>query len=411
MPSNSPFAREWTLDPAVDYLNHGAYGACPRAVLERQAALRAELEREPVTFFTRTLPGRLDAARETLAAFLGADPEGLVAVPNATTAVSAVMRSLEPSLSPGDELLTTNHAYNACKNALEFVAARSGAKVVVAEVPFPVAGPGEVVDAVLSRASERTRVALVDHVTSPTGLVLPVAEIVAALAARGIDTMVDGAHAPGQVELHVRATGAAWYAGNCHKWICSPKGAGFLWVREDRRPGVRPVVVSHGHNTRRPGRSALHDEFDWQGTDDPTAFLCVPEAIRVVGAMVPGGWPEVRARNHALAVAARAILARALGVEPPSPDAMIGSLAALPLPLPLDGSELQPGLDDDPLHRELFARFGIEVPVFVRPSPPRRLIRVSAQLHNELPQYERLAAALGKLLPAGRPTVAAGSPG
>ena len=393
MPSNSPFAGAWTIDPAVDFLNHGCYGCCPRAVLERQAELRAEMERQPLEFLTRRLPGRHDAAREALAEFVGADAAGLVAVPNATTGVSTVLRALEGELGPGDELLTTDHAYNACKNAIDWLAAKSGAKVVVARVPFPLRDASEVVDAVLGGASERTRVALIDHITSPTALVLPLAEIVAALAARGIDTLVDGAHAPGQIALDVRGLGAAWYTGNCHKWICSPKVAAFLWAREDKREALRPLVVSHGHNVRRPGRSRLHDEFDWQGTGDPTPFLCVPEALRVIGSMVPGGWDEVRSRNHELALAGRRLIAEALGVDLPCPDSMIGSMAALPLapgPRP-------PGDGEDPLHDALLARYRMEVPVQFWPGLPGRALRISAQLHNELAQYERLAAALREL--------------
>jgi isopenicillin-N epimerase len=307
--------------------------------------------------------------------------------------VSTVLRALEGELGPGDELLTTDHAYNACKNAIDWLATRSGAKVVGAPVPFPLRDASEVVAAVLGGVTERTRVALIDHITSPTALVLPVREIVAALAARGIDTLIDGAHVPGQVALDVRALGAAWYTGNCHKWICSPKVAAFLWAREDKREALRPLVVSHGHNTRRQGRSRLHDEFDWQGTGDPTPFLCVPEALRVIGAMVPGGWDEVRSRNHELVLAGRRLVADALGVELPCPDSMIGSMAALPL---------QPGPrlaadQEDPLHDALLARYRIEVPVQSWPGPPGRALRISAQLHNELAQYERLAAALREL--------------
>lgn len=393
MPSNSPFAREWTIDPSVDFLNHGCYGCCPRAVLEHQAELRVEMERQPLEFLTRRLPALHDAAREALAAFVGADAEGMVAVPNATTGVSTVLRALEGELGAGDELLTTDHAYNACKNAIDWLAAKSGARVVVARVPFPLRDASEVVEAVLGGATERTRVALIDHITSPTALVLPVAEIIAALAARGIDTLVDGAHAPGQLALDLRALGAAWYTGNCHKWICSPKVAAFLWAREDKREALRPLVVSHGHNTRRPGRSRLHDEFDWQGTGDPTPFLCVPEALRVIGAMVPGGWDEVRSRNHELALAGRRLVADALGVELPCPDAMIGSMAATPL----SPGPRPPADGEDPLHDALLVQFRIEVPVQSWPGPPGRALRISAQLHNELAQYERLAAALQEL--------------
>jgi len=403
MPSSSPFASHWTLDQGVDFLNHGCYGACPREVLETQADLRAEMERQPIAFLSRKLPSLFDAARAALGAFLGADPEGLVAVPNATSGVSTVVRSIAPGLSPGDELLATDHSYNACRNALDFVAAQTGARLVVTKVPFPLADPAEVVEAVLAKVTPRTRVALVDHVASPTGLVHPVEAIVRGLAERGVDTLIDGAHAPGQLALDLGRLGAAWYTGNCHKWLCAPKGAAFLWTREDRRDALRPLVVSHGYNTPRPGRSRLHDEFDWQGTGDPTAFLSVPRAIEVMGAMVPGGWPEVRERNHALVLLGRTIVAEALGVTPPCPASMVGSLATLPLPFAASEPGV-PAMASDVLQQELLDRYAIEVPIFSWPAPIDRLVRLSAQLHNERSQYERLGVALRELLqPAATP--------
>ncbi|MCZ6787027.1 MAG: aminotransferase class V-fold PLP-dependent enzyme, partial [Planctomycetota bacterium] len=225
------------------------------------------------------------------------------------------------------------------------------------------------------------------------GLVLPLKRIVDGLAERGIDTLVDGAHAPGMLPLDLREIGAAYYAGNCHKWICAPKGAGFLWVRDEFREQVRPLTISHGANTRRPGRSRLHDEFDWTGTDDPSAFLSVPASIELMESLLPGGWPEIRDRNRELALAGRRILCEALGVEPPCPDEMIGSLAALPLP---DGSSEPPesALYTDPLQETLFHEHRIEVPVIPWPAPPSRLLRISAQLYNREEQYERLGAVL-----------------
>lgn len=390
-PSAAELARHWPLDPAVAFLNHGSFGACPRAVLEAQRALRDELERDPVHFFVRELEGRMDRAREELAAFVGAAPEDLVSVVNATQGVNAVLRSLV--FEPGDELLVTDHEYNACRNALEFVAARSGARVVVAAIPFPIADADEALEAVLSRAGGRTALALLDHVTSPTGLVLPIERLVAELAARGVDTLVDGAHAPGMLPLDVRAIGAAYYSANCHKWMCAPKGAGFLVTRRDRQQRVRPTSISHGANSPRRDRSRYQIEFGWTGTDDPTPFLCVPEAIRCVGPLVPGGWPAVMRRNRETLLAGRRRVAEALGLEEPAPAGMIGSLASLRLPDgPADGR--RPPLARDPLQERLYRDHRVEVPVIPWPAPPARLLRLSAQLYNGPEDYERLAAAL-----------------
>ncbi len=384
----------WALDPAVTFLNHGSYGACPRAVLDAQQALRDRMEAEPVRFLGRELEARLDAARAALGAFVGADPDDLAFVPNATGGVNTVLHALR--LGPADELLVTNHAYNACRNAAETAARAAGARVVVAPVPFPIGSADDVVDAVLAHVTSRTRLALLDHVTSPTALIFPIARLVGELAARGVDTLVDGAHAPGMLPLDVRAIGAAYYAGNCHKWMCAPKGAAFLHVRPDRQQAIRPLVVSHGANSPRTDRTRFRLEFDWTGTHDPTAFLCVPDAIRCVGGALPGGWPAVMARNHALAVAAQARLSKALGLVPPCPEELVGSLAALPLP---DGpGRVARGLTFDPLQDALLERFGIEVPVLSWPAPPKRLIRISAQLYNGPADYDRLADALGALL-------------
>jgi len=213
------FRALWCLDPSIAYLNHGSYGACPRAVLERQRSLQLEMEREPVDFLSRELPGRLQSARSALARFVGAETADLVFVPNATTAVNAVLRSLE--FAPGDEVLATSHTYAACRNALDDVASRTGARVVTAPLPFPVRSDDELIAAVMACVSPRTRLALLDHVTSPTALVLPIARLVRELRALDIETLVDGAHAPGMVPLALGELGAAYYTGNAHKWLCA----------------------------------------------------------------------------------------------------------------------------------------------------------------------------------------------
>lgn len=394
-------APHWLLDPSISFLNHGSFGACPRPVLEAQRRWRDRLEAEPVLFLDRELDGALAEARAAVGRFVGADPDDLAFLTNATTGVNTVLASLE--LRPGDELLTTDHEYNASLNALRRAAERGGARVVVARIPFPIRGPGQVVEAVLGRVTDRTRLLLVSHVTSPTGIVLPVEELVDELAARGVDVIVDGAHAPGMIPLDLRAIGAAYYAGNGHKWLCGPKGSGFLHVRRDRQSLVRPLVVSHGANSSRTDRSRFRLEADWTGTADPSAHLSLPAAIAFMGSLLPGGWPELMDRNRRLALAGREAIAAALGVDPPAPDAMIGSLASLPLPMGASSVAIEPGAERDPLQAELFERHRIEVPIMTWPvpaaldggrTPERRLIRISAQAYNTPGEYERLAAAL-----------------
>ncbi len=388
----------WPLEQGIVFLNHGSFGACPTEVLRHQAALRAEMEGEPVRFLSRELDDRLASARAALGAFIGADPDDLAFVANATGGVNAVLRSL--ALAPGDDLLTTDHAYGACRNTLDFVAARAGARVVVARLPFPLASPDDVVAAVTAAVTPRTRLAMLDHITSATGLVLPLARLVDALAARDVDTLVDGAHAPGMVPLDLRALGATYYSGNCHKWLCAPKGSAFLWVRRDRQERVHPLTISHGATARRPDRSRFRLEFDWTGTSDPTGWLTVPKAIDYLGSLLPGGWPALMVKNRALALEARRLLCAAAGTSPVCPDEMVGSLAAVALP---DGPTSDIGWRrPDPLQARLFDAWGIEVPVISWPAPPRRLVRISAQLYNAPDDYTRLADALRKELTAER---------
>jgi len=392
----------WTLDPKVTYLNHGSFGACPAPVLAVQREWRDRLEREPVTFLDRELEGFLDAAREAVGRFLGADPDGLVFVPNATSALNAVLRSLR--FEAGDELLTADHEYNAVLNTIRETAARDRAQVVLAALPFPTTGDDELVAAVLASVTPRTRLAILSHVTSPTGLVLPIERIVRELDARGIDTLVDGAHAPGMVPLKLDELAAAYYTGNGHKWLCGPKGAAFLWVRADRRERIHPTIVSHGANATRTDRPRFRLEFDWVGTGDPTAALTLPAAIDWMARLEPGGWPAVMAANRALALEARDRLVAALGGPSPIPDALMGSMAAVVIP------HLGTDREAASLHEELFDEDRIEVPVVSFPVPGARLrptdapisvlVRVSAQRYNESGDLERLVAALGRRLTA-----------
>lgn len=388
----SPWAQLWSLHTSVAYLNHGSFGACPTAILEHQTALRLELEREPADFLVRGLPARLAAARQALGEFIGAEPADLCFVPNATTAVSTVLRSL--SLGLGDELLTTDHAYAACRKAAEFVATRAGARVVTARVPFPIDSEDEIVEPVLAAVTKRTRLALLDHVTSPTGLVFPIERLVRGLAERGVETLVDGAHALGMLPLEIARLGAAYYTANAHKWLCAPKGSAFLFVRRDRQRGLHPLAISHGYDPERAA-AAFRAEFDWVGTTDPTPWLVIPECLSFLGALLPGGWPELMVRNRALALRARAILCEALRVAAPCPESMIGALASVPL-LAAAASSPAARLDHERL-MSWFRRRGIET-WFCPGVSGGKLVRLSAQLYNHEAQYHALALLLGEAM-------------
>lgn len=383
------FRELWSIDPNITFLNHGSFGACPKAVLSIQQRLRARLEAEPVRFFVREWEPLIDESRNQLANFIGVDGRDLVFVPNATTGVNAVLRSLH--FSADDELLTTNHEYNACRNALDFVARRSGARVVVGKIPFPLESPQQVIAAVLEQVSSKTKLVLLDHITSHTGLILPIQELVRELQVRGIDTLIDGSHAPGMIPLNLQDIGATYYSGNCHKWLCAPKGAAFLYVRRDKQPEIRPLTISHGANSPRTDKSPFQLEFDWMGTDDPTSYICVAEAIKFMGSLLPGGWDELRKRNHELVLQGRELLCDALNVLPPCPESMIGSMAVIPM------AESWENRDFASINNQLLDNFAIEVPLNPWEEKPKLLMRISAQIYNSIQEYEYLAKVLGKL--------------
>ncbi len=417
--ARSPRAAAWPLERDVVFLNHGSFGACPTPVLEAQRAWRDRLETQPVRFLARELETALDAARADVAAFVGGDPQDLVFVPNATHGLNTVLRSLR--FAAGDELLTTSHEYNAAVNALRAAAERDGARVVVADVPFP-ARPGEpplagvdaVAHAILGAVTTRTRLALLSHVTSQTALIFPLERLARRLGARGVEVLVDGAHAPGMIPLDLRRLaqeGVTYYTGNGHKWLCGPKGSAFLWVRRDRQAAIRPLAISHGANSPRTDRSRFWLEFDWTGTADPSAYLALPTALRFLEGLLPGGWPELMEANHALALAGRAELMTRLELPAPAPEAMLGAMAAVPLPAPRTprpGAPTASPLDDDPLQAELRERYGVEVPILSWPQPwrmelggagpPGRLVRISAHAYGTLAGYRFLADALADLL-------------
>lgn len=374
----------WMLDPDVTYLNHGSFGATPIAVLEEQNHWRLRLEENPVQFFDEEYHPALDDARARLVDFVGGSVDTTVFVNNATSGVNAVLASL--SLGPDDEIVVTNHEYNACRNAAEVAAARVGARVLEVPIPFPPPSQSMVLERIQMAVGPRTRLVLVDHVTSPTALVFPVADVVAALEP-DVPVLVDGAHAPGMLALDIGALGASFYVGNLHKWVCAPKGAGFLSVADRHAESIVPTVVSHGWNMSAPDKTRIQDLFDWAGTDDPSARLSVPAAIDTMGNAHPDGWEGVRSANHTLAVEGRRIIVEALGIDPGPEEEWLGSMASVVLP-----GKPEEGQIIDELTPRLRHNHAIEVPVFSWGG--RRLLRISAQRYNRLDHFRRLVDAL-----------------
>jgi isopenicillin-N epimerase len=368
---------EFLLDPTVTFLNHGSFGACPRPVFERYQAWQRELELEPVDFIGRRLTGHLDAARASLAAYVGCPSEDLAFVQNATTGVNLAARSLD--LRPGDEVLTTDLEYGACDLAWEWVCDRTDASYVRAPIPLPLRDPGALVDALFAAATERTRVLYVSHVTSGTALVLPLEEILARARELGLVTVVDGAHAPAQVPVDVTALGADFYAGNAHKWLCAPKGAGFLHVHPERQERVDAAIVSWGYKEG----TTFSERIERQGTRDPAAWLTVPDAIRF---QAERDWDDVRDRCRALARDARRELCDLVGTEPLAPESMLAQMAAVRLPRP-----------DPELSERLFTRHRVEIPVG---GADDDLLRLSAAAYTTREDVDRLLAALVRELDA-----------
>ncbi len=352
----------------VVFLNHGSFGACPRPVLAAYGRWQQELEAEPVEFLDRRFPVLMAEARRALGDFLSADPADLVFVPNATTALNIVARSLP--LSPGDEVLSTDHEYGAVDRMWRLVCAERGARYVRAQIGVPVRSEAEVVEAVWARRTPRTRVLSISHITSPTAVQLPVAELVRRAREEGILTVVDGAHAPGQIPIALETLGADFYAGNCHKWMLAPKGAGFLHARRERQPLLKPLVISWGgEGESGPGPSPFLDDHQWQGTRDIAPFLAVPAAIRF---MEEHDWDAVRTQCCQLLDAFSEQAEAELGLRPVGQETK-------PCPLQMRAFALPP-CDGRALGRRLFDRWRIEVPVIAWNG--RSLLRVSVQGYN-----------------------------
>jgi isopenicillin-N epimerase len=364
---------EWTLDPDFLTVNHGSFGAVPRIVIEEQREWQRRLEAQPTRFMSRELPGLLREAAARLAAFLGAAPQDVAFLENTTVGCNAVLQSLR--LAPGDEILMLSHVYNAVRNAARHVAERAGAHLVTAALPFPEPTAEAVIDSVKRALTPRTRLAIIDHITSSSALLLPLEPIIRLCRSAGVAVLVDGAHGPGQVPLDLAALDADYYVGNCHKWLMAPKGAAFLWARRDRQEGLHPVTISHGYG------GGFLAEFDWTGTRDPSAFLAVPAAIDFHAKL---GGAALMARNRALADTATRLLSRRLNApRGAGPDFMAAmGLIRVPFSGPFNRERGRA------LHLQLLER-GTDAPVHA--NGEAFWLRISAAAYNEIEDYERLA--------------------
>lgn len=376
---------EFLLRPEIVFLNHGSFGACPKPVFDEYQRWQLELERQPVEFLGRRFASLMHIAREKLAAYVGTQVDHLVYVPNVTTAINIVARSL--NLEPGDEVLTTDHEYGAIERTWRFVCTKRGARYVSQPIPVPVTTPEAVLDALWRGVTPRTRVITLSHITSPTALTLPVEAICRRAREAGLLTIVDGAHTIGQIPLALDELGADIYTSNCHKWLCAPKGSAFLYARPDVQPWLEPLIVSWGWQSETPSPSRFIDEQEYTGTRDIAAYLATPAAIEFLQAR---RWDQVRTECHALAVEAQArVAALARETVLSSPEWFVQMVSA-PLP-PCDLATLKTRLYDE---------FQVEVPL-VRWNG-RCLMRISIQGYNTRADIDRLVQGLEALLPAVR---------
>jgi isopenicillin-N epimerase len=372
---------EWLLDWRNLTVNHGSFGATPRFVLAAQDEWRRRLEEQPTLFMRRVLPEALRRSAGCLGNFIGADGKDVVFVENATVGCNAVLSSLR--FAPGDEILVLSHGYGAVRNAAHYGAGRTGARVVEAILPFPRPSAAGIVASVAAALTKRTRLAILDHVTSPSALILPLKELIDTCHAAGAPVLVDGAHGPGHLELDLQALGADWYVGNCHKWLMAPKGCGFLWAPPHQQADLHPVTISHGL-----GKGFLA-EFDWTGTRDPSAFLAVDAAIDFHQRL---GGATLRSRNAALAWQAAELLADRLGTETGAESALCGAMALVRLPV--EGPATQERALE--LRGRLLDEFHTDAPLHALGDAI--WLRLSAQAYNVIGDYERLAEISVKLI-------------
>ena len=369
---------QFLLNPGVVFLNHGSFGACPKPVFETYQRWQVELERQPVEFLGRRHDDLILQARTAIGQYLNTGAENLIFVPNATSGLNIVIRSLP--LQEGDEILTTDHEYGALDLTWKFVCEKTGAHYIHHPIPLPVYSVEDTIESFWQQVTPRTRVIFMSHISSPTALILPIAEIIKRAREAGILTVIDGAHAPGQVPIDLTALGVDFYSGNFHKWLCAPKGSAFLFVRPEHQHLIQPGVISWGWLED----GTFVSRNGWQGTRDIAAYLSVPAAIEY---QQTNHWEEVRTRCHALGVETRQRIIELTGRGPIAPDTWFAQMF----------TALLPACDLEVLKRRLYDEFRVEVPLVGWNNG--HMMRVSIQGYNTREDTDCLLSALAALLP------------
>lgn len=375
---------EFLLDPNVIYFNHGSFGATPRPVFESYQRWQRELESQPTAFFGRQAPGLLAQARSILAEFLGTSSQNLAFVTNVTTGLNAIVNSIK--LQPGDEVLATNHEYGSLDRTWRYHAEKQGYKYINHPVTVPVTSTEDMIANLWEGVTERTRVIFISHITSPTSLIFPIKAIVQKARSQNIITVIDGAHAPGQISVHLDELGADFYTGNLHKWLCAPKGAGFVYVHPNQQHLIQPLIISWGYQSQNPTSNRLADYIEVQGTRDISAFLAVPDAIKFFN---DHHWETVRENCHSLLAETLTRIRTLTGLPSISPisSQWFSQMACAPIPSEITCAEL---------HRRLLEDFRIEIPVVEWNS--LKMVRISMQAYNTIEDAFTLVNALQLLL-------------
>ena len=379
MDSLTPLKSLFMLNPEITFLNHGSFGAVPQSVFDVYQNWQREMEMQPVEFLGRAVHTYLAAARDEIGQFLGTAKENLVFVPNATHGINIVARSLH--LSPGDEILTTDHEYGAMDRTWRFLCQTNDAVYRHHSVTLPVDDPDVLVDELLADVNDRTRVIFLSHISSPTSILFPVGEICRRARKLGILSIIDGAHAPGQIRLDLDAIQPDFYTGNFHKWLCAPKGSAFLYASPEMQPLIEPLVVSWGYEAEIPGHSTFQDYLEWTGTQDFSAYLSVPAAINF---QEQNQWESVQQGCHAMAAETWQHWAEISKLpQLVASEKWFAQMVTLPVPDKYPAAELKTRLMDD---------YKIEIPVIEWGN--RQFLRLSVQAYNTQQDLDTLVQAL-----------------